>query len=271
MRLSAGCEIVVRAAEESPVVTMLRPRRSQNVLEDRFVLSRQLPFTQFSDVFGNVCQRFTVPRGELRIFASARVDSEATVATNRHAPRTHVSKLPDASLHFTLPSRYCPSDRLMPLAKQIALPTLTGYEQVQAIRDYVHRKLEYRPGVSNSSTDAEQTLAAGAGVCRDFAHVAIALCRAIDIPARMVAGYLRELAPMDLHAWFEAYVGDRWYTFDATEDNLLGGRIVLGYGRDAADVAFLSDFGSLELISMRTWVDEQARDTLESPSRSASA
>ena len=260
MRLNAGCELVLEAAEETPLVTMLRPRRGQRLLDDRFVLSTQLPLTQYFDAFGNLCQRLTVPKGELLIRALTRAEVEPEVVVNRLAPRTPVARVPDSALQFTLPSRYCPSDKMMALAKQLAPRSLSGYEQVQAIRDHVYDSLEYRYGVSNGSTDAIETLAHGAGVCRDFAHVAIALCRAIDIPARMAVGYLHGLTPMDLHAWFEAYVGDRWYTFDATEDTLQGGRIVVAYGRDAADVAFMTDFGSLQLRTMKVWTERIAEE-----------
>ena len=112
--------------------------------------------------------------------------------------------------------------------------------------------------MSDGSTDALDTLADGAGVCRDFSHVAIGLCRALRIPARLVVGYLHQLEPMDMHAWFEAFVGGRWYTFDATQAEPRGGRIVLAYGRDAADVAFLSNYGPLEVTEMAITVDELA-------------
>ena len=131
-----------------------------------------------------------------------------------------------------------------------------GYAQAEKIRAWIHQHLAYRYGVSSATTDALDTLAHGAGVCRDFAHVGIALCRSLQIPARMVVGYLHGLEPMDLHAWFEAFVGGRWYTFDATQATPRGGRIVLAYGHDAADVAFISDYGAqaLQVDEMRVKV-----------------
>lgn len=263
MRVSAGCELVLEAMQETAVVSMLRPRRGQRVIDDRFSLSAPLGFTQLFDAFGNVAQRLVVPRGELRIYATAQVDTEADVLVNRLAPRVHGSQLPDSTLPFVRPSRYCPSDKLKELALDVTASAHSGYQQVQAICDYLHETIEYRYGVSTVTTDALETLAQRAGVCRDFSHVAIALCRAIDIPARMVAGYLPGLAPMDLHAWFEAYLGDRWYTFDASEDTLEGGRIVLAHGRDAADVAFLSSFGPLHLRHLRVWAERQPQEVLE--------
>ena len=126
------------------------------------------------------------------------------------------------------------------------------------LQDRVGIPLLYQYGVSSATTDALDTLGHGAGVCRDFAHVGIALCRSLRIPARIVVGYLYQLDPMDLHAWFEAFVGGRWYTFDATQPAPRGARIVMAYGRDAADVAFISDYAAqpLEVVEMR--VDVQA-------------
>ena len=129
-----------------------------------------------------------------------------------------------------------------------------GYAQVEAVRAWVHQNIKYQYGVSTATTDAIDTLNAQAGVCRDFSHIGISLCRALRIPARMVVGYLYQLDPMDLHAWFEAYIGGRWYTFDATQDQPRGGRIVVAYGRDAADVAFISNYGGLTTTSLQAWV-----------------
>ena len=122
---------------------------------------------------------------------------------------------------------------------------------MEAIRHWIHSNLVYQYGVSDATTDALDTLAHGAGVCRDFSHVGVAFTRALKIPARMVVGYLHTLDPMDMHAWFEAFIDGRWYTFDATQAQPLGGRIVVAYGRDAADVAFVSNYGPLEMGEMR--------------------
>ena len=142
-------------------------------------------------------------------------------------------------------------------ALEIVAQATPGYGQVEAIRAWIHENIEYKYGVSDSGTDALDSLEHGAGVCRDYTHIGISLCRSLHIPARMVVGYLHRLDPMDLHAWFEAYLDGRWYTFDATQREPRGGRVVLAYGRDAADVAFLSNYGKLETLSMRVWVDER--------------
>ena len=147
-------------------------------------------------------------------------------------------------LPFLLPSRYCESDRFGDLAREIILDVLPGYDQVSKINDWVRDSIHYLPGSSEFPLSAIEVHRLGHGVCRDLAQVAIALCRSISIPARLVVGYLHNLQPMDLHAWFEAYVGDRWYTFDPTQSGLCGGRVIIAFGRDAADVSIFHQFGS---------------------------
>jgi transglutaminase-like putative cysteine protease len=171
------------------------------------------------------------------------------------APFVLAQDLPDTVLQFLLPSRYCQSDLLGGAAHEIIGNALPGYDQAEAIRAWIHTNVEYLYDTSNASTSATDTITTRVGVCRDFAHLGITLCRAITIPARMVVGYLYDLKPMDLHAWFEAFVGGRWYTFDATQPDPRGGRIAIAYGRDAADVALATQFGPASLELMRVWVD----------------
>lgn len=257
MKLHVGCDLVVDAASHCPIVAMLRPTSglAQWLSSETYVFNPWVPTTEYVDGFGNLCQRMTVPPGEMRIRVEATVETEPDLAVQPGAPYTPVAALPDATLAYLLPSRYCPADRLNPRAFEIVAGAKPGYDQVEAVRRFVHT-FEYRYGSSDASTDAMATLEARTGVCRDFAHVGIALTRALQIPARMVVGYLHGLEPMDLHAWFEAYVGGRWYTFDATQDRPRGGRVVLGYGRDAADVAFISNYGALRTVAMHVWADE---------------
>lgn len=258
LTLRARCELHFESRGETPVVLMMRarPDGAQRVLKETLRIVPSSPVTSFTDVFGNVCDRVVGRTGEFSIESDVLAEVPARIPVDARAQRTPVAELPSSALHFTLPSRYCPSDRMLTLAKDVTQGCAPGYAEVQAIRDYVHRHLSYRYGVSDSSTDALDTLRLGAGVCRDFAHVAIGLCRSIDIPARMAVGYLHGREPMDMHAWFEAYVGGRWYTFDPTEDDLRGGRIVLAYGRDATDVAFVTDYGSLTLLRMNVTLAE---------------
>lgn len=257
MKLTVGSDITVRAEEDCPIVAMLRPASglAQWLSSETYAFDPWVPTTEYVDSFGNLCQRMVVPRGEMRLRVEATVETEPDIAVDPTAAFTPVQALPESALQYLLPSRYCPSDTLLPRAQTIAGSAPAGYAQVDAIRGWIQKNLQYRYGSSDASTDASATLKAGAGVCRDFAHVGIALTRALHIPARMVVGYLRGLEPMDLHAWFEAYVGGRWYTFDATQPHATGGRVVLAYGRDAADVAFISNYGALTTVAMKVWVE----------------
>jgi transglutaminase-like putative cysteine protease len=237
---------------------MLRPVSglAQWLSSETYVFDPWVPTTEYVDVFGNLCQRMTVPPGGMRLRVEATIETEEALATAPGAAYVPVASLPDSCLMFLLPSRYCPSEKMAASAWEKAGQAAPGYDQVEAIRRWIQSHLAYRYGTSDQSTDALDTLAKGAGVCRDFAHVGISLTRALQIPARMVVGYLLGLEPMDLHAWFEAFVGGRWYTFDATQAVPRGGRVVLAYGRDAADVAFISNYGALETTAMHVWVEK---------------
>jgi transglutaminase-like putative cysteine protease len=257
MRLKAGCEMVLNAEAPTPLVAMLRPRsgEAQWVASERYDFEPFVKAVEYVDSFGNLCQRMIAPAKRFVIKTEAVVETDDAITVNRAAAPTPSERLPDAALQFLLPSRYCPSDRLQQLALDVTNGQSPGYEQVDAIRSWIRQNIEYRYGVSDASTSALETIQAKAGVCRDYSHIGLSLCRALMIPARMVVGYLHGLEPMDLHAWFEAFVGDRWYTFDATQAEPRGGRIAIAYGRDAADVALITEFGSLKTDSLRVWVE----------------
>jgi len=256
MRLNAGCEITFEATAPTPFVLMLRPRSGygQWVAQEAYQLEPSVPAVEYVDNYGNLCQRLVAPAGHFRVHADASVETADQIDVAPGTPFTPVQELPDSILQFLLPSRYCQSDRLGEQAQQITAGATPGYDQVEAIRAWIHTNVEYRYGASNASTDALETWNQKVGVCRDFAHLGVALCRSLSIPARVVVGYLYQLDPMDLHAWFEAFVGGRWYTFDATQAAPRGGRIVIAYGRDAADVALATQFGPATLTNMRVWV-----------------
>jgi len=258
MQLKATCQMTVTAATPTPLIAMLRPRRSANqwAVSETFETQPPVDMLPYIDSYGNHCQRMVLPAGETAIDVELVMNVDDHIAVAPDAPWTPIDQLPDDALLFLLPSRYCPSDKMADKAKEVVGDAPRGYAQVERIRAWIHANLEYRYGVSDATTDAQDTLAHGAGVCRDFSHVGMALCRALRIPARMAVGYLHQLDPMDLHAWFEAYVGGQWYTFDATQSAPRGGRIVLAYGRDAADVAFISDYAeqSLEMGEMNVAV-----------------
>ena len=262
MKLIASCSLLLSAAADCPVVIMLRPRsgNAQWLIREHLELQPWVPSTEYIDSYGNLCQRLVVPQGQMRISTEVLMQTEAQIAVDYSAARIPVDQLPDEVLLYLLQSRYCPSDKMAEQAQAIAGFATPGYAQVDSICNWIYQHLAYRYGVSDGSTDALDSLAQGAGVCRDFAHVGIALCRSLGIAARIVVGYLHDLQPMDLHAWFEAFVGGRWYTFDATQPNPRGGRIVLAYGRDAADVAFLSDYGPLALALIEMQVSVYSTD-----------
>jgi transglutaminase-like putative cysteine protease len=209
-----------------------------------------------TDSFGNSCQRLVAPVGDFLIHTSAEVMVTASVDAAPGAHFVEIQHLPNQVLPFLLPSRYCESDRFGDLAREITFDVLPGYDQVSKINDWVRYTIQYLPGSSEFPLSAGEVRLLGHGVCRDLAQVAIALCRSISIPARLVVGYLYHLQPMDLHAWFEAYIGDRWYTFDPTQRDLRGGRVIIAFGRDAADVSIFHQFGSGCLLnSMDVRVD----------------
>ncbi|MDM0116248.1 transglutaminase family protein [Variovorax sp. J22R133] len=263
MRLHAECKMTLTASEDCPVVARMRPRsgQAQWMVSEVYQVRPWVPTTEYVDSYGNLCQRLMIPKGEMRIEVSTIMETEEVIAVAPDAGITPIPELPSDVLVYLLQSRYCPSDKMAYRAREITRDVAPGYPQVEAIRAWIRDNVEYRYGVSDGSTDALDTLAVGSGVCRDFAHIGAALCRALHIPARMVVGYLYELDPMDMHAWFEAWLGGRWYTFDATQMKRRGGRLVVAYGRDAADVAFLSNYGPLEVRDIKVTVDCLARET----------
>ncbi len=256
IRLKAINELVLSTTEPCPIVAMLRPRSglAQWLISEHYALDPWVPTTEFVDAYGNLGQRLIVPAGGMRIRVEALVATEDFLAVEPDAEPTPIAALPDPVLMFLLPSRYCPSDRMVEQAESIVQGVRAGYAQVEAIRRWLHANLTYQYGVSDASTDALDTLEKRSGVCRDFAHVGIALTRALNIPARQVVGYLHELDPMDMHAWFEAFIDGRWFGFDATQAEPRGARIVVGYGRDAADVAFISNYAPLAIEHMEVSV-----------------
>jgi transglutaminase-like putative cysteine protease len=260
VKLDVGCSMTLRALWATPAVLMLRPRsgESQWVIAERYQIEPTAVIHEFTDAHGNLCQRVVVPEGAMTISVEATVDTADEIDVDVTAPRVPIDEVPDWALQFLLPSRYCQSDLVFSNAAEITSGALPGYPQVEAIRLWIEQHVRYEYGTSDAVTSAVDTLYSRTGVCRDFAHLGIALCRSLDIPARMVVGYLHGLDPMDQHAWFEAYVGGRWYTFDATQHEPRGNRVTIAYGRDAADVAFVTQFGPVELEEMSVFVREAA-------------
>lgn len=251
MKLKATCDLDFQLNVNTPLVLMLRPRSGahQWVEQETYTLTPHVPAIEYTDGFGNLCQRLVAPPGRLAIHTAAEVITAETMDTAPGAAFIEVQNLPEAVLAFLLPSRYCESDRFGDLACDITAGARPGYDQAAGIDRWVHNAVRYAPGSSTLPVSAAEVNSRGEGVCRDLAQLGIALCRSISIPARLVVGYLHGLQPVDLHAWFEAYVGGRWYTFDPTQDNLDGGRIAVAYGRDAADVAIFHQFAPGPILS----------------------
>jgi transglutaminase-like putative cysteine protease len=252
MILDATCQLDYQTTEDVPVIFMLRPRSgwAQWIMREEFQISPQVPVVEFTDVYGNLCQRTVMPMGNFHVSVQYRVQVSDIVDEDPGAPLFNVQNLPTDILHYLLPSRYCQSDQLSVLATSIVGHLPTTYQRIATIRTWIYNNIAHVFGCSDSSTSALDTASTRRGVCRDFAHLGIALCRAINVPARMVVGFLHQLDPMDLHAWFEAFIGGRWFTFDALQNVTRGNRIVVAYGRDAADVALATVFGSFNLQNM---------------------
>ena len=258
MILKIGCQLEYQCTHNTPLILLLRIHKglSQSLIHEEYTVQPPVPITQYLDFYGNNCQRLITPIGQFVIDTHFVVEAEEYVEVNHEAQFTLIQDLPDNTLIYLLPSRFCESDKLYNQAFQIIQNLSTGYEMVEAIRQWVRLSIKYEYNRSTSITSALDTLEAQHGVCRDLSHLAIALCRSINIPARFVVGYLYLLDPMDLHAWFEAYLDDKWYTFDATQEVVTGGRVVLAYGRDAADVATATYFGDIRLENMNVYVEK---------------
>lgn len=251
MWIRTTCNLEFQMGDATPLILMLRPRSGiqQWVAREAYTLSPSVPVDEYTDIFGNLCQRMIVPAGEFSVHTSADVMTADMVDKDPGASFVDIQNLPVTALLYLLPSRYCESDRFGNMAREITDGVPLGYDQVERISDWLQNTIRYAPGSSAFPLSAVEVNLQGEGVCRDLAHLGIALCRSISIPARLVVGFLCGLEPMDLHAWFEAYVGGRWYTFDPTEDSLRGGRLAVAYGRDAADVAVYHQFGPMALFS----------------------
>jgi transglutaminase-like putative cysteine protease len=266
MQIRVGYELIYDCPQPTPMILTLKihpSRASDIVVPDELRTEPFVPISDELDAFGNWCSRFVAPPGELRIFNDALVyDSGMPDLVARDARLIAVEALPPEALLYLAGSRYCETDLLSPVAWQLFGQTPTGWGRVQAIVDFVHYHLEFGYRFARPTKTAWEAYQERAGVCRDFAHLAIALCRSMNIPARYCTGYLGDIgvprsdAPMDFSGWFEAFLDGRWYTFDARHNTPRIGRIAIARGRDAADVAISTTFGPTFLKSFRVWTDE---------------
>src|SRR6202162_5889708 len=267
MLIKIGFEIALRFPLPTAVITLLHvhPSRGSDLIEpERLAVDPELPVEEYFDPFGNHRGRVCAPAGLLHLFSEAFVrDSGELDAYVPEAAQVDVCALPTSVLRFLLPSRYCEVDsELMHFAWRTLRQARTGWERVQAICDFVHGHLQFDYQQDRSDRTALQAFRERVWVCRDFAHLAITLCRCLNIPARYCTGYLGDIgvppvdAPMDFSGWFEAYVGGTWYTFDARHNVPRIGRVLMARGRDAADVAISMTFGPCTLQSFRVGTDE---------------
>jgi transglutaminase-like putative cysteine protease len=276
MKIRVGYELVYQCPQPTPMILTLNihySRVADVLAPDHLVTTPSIPITAYRDSFGNWCSRIVAPQGRLRLSADALVNDSGLVdAVVPHAEQHTLQALPEETLVFLLGSRYCETDLLSDTAWRLFGNTPLGWGRVQAICDFVHTHITFGYEHASATKTAFQVFEQRKGVCRDYAHLAIAFCRCLNIPARYCTGYLGDIGmpppygPMDFAGWFEAYLGDAWYTFDARNNRPRIGRVLIARGRDAADVAISTTFGPNTLESFRVWTDEVAPDfTLAAP------
>jgi len=267
MRVRVGCQFDYSSIGPTPTVWQVRPRaeRGQSLVSESWSTSPTLPRTSYNDLFGNVCDRMVLMAGETVLRYDATLDvSRAKDDANTGARQVPVEALPDETMVFLLPSRFCLSDVLVNQAWELFGATPPGWARVVAVCDWVHENVRFELGSTNRLTSALDVWETRCGVCRDFAHLGLTMCRGLNIPARYVFGYLPDVdvpashKPMDFCAWFEAYLEDRWWTFDPRNNLRRAGRVVIGRGRDALDVAMVTTYGAPNLQSMTVWADKVA-------------
>ena len=268
MLIQVGYELVFNCRDRTPMILMVNvhySRASDIVRPDCLTTDPETPITAYRDGFGNWCSRIVAPIGRIRLTStgvvrdSAKPDVLATFA-QQHA----LQDLPEETLVFLLGSRYCETDLLSEVAWSRFGQSTPGWSRVQAICDFVHNHIVFDYQKARSTRTAWEAFNERVGVCRDYTHLAVALCRCMNIPARYCTGYLGDIGTlppygvMDFAAWFEVYLGGEWHTFDARNNVPRIGRVLIARGRDAADVAIATTFGQNTLESFKVWTDEIA-------------
>lgn len=270
MLIKYGFGIAITVPQPTPLITLLdvhAGRQGDVIEESAFVTTPAVPISVYHDQFGNRCRRMIAPAGDFSMTLGGTIlDSGVPDPVHRSLPEVPVADLPDDVLVYLLGSRYCETDRMSDLAWRQFGALTPGWDRVQAIVDFVHRHISFGYHHARDTRTAAETYSERIGVCRDFAHLTITLCRALNIPARYVNGYLGDIgvpedpAPMDFSAWCEIYLGGRWYAFDARHNRPRIGRIPVAYGRDATDVPLIHSFGQHVLKSFKVWTDEVEAD-----------
>jgi transglutaminase-like putative cysteine protease len=266
-----GYDIVFEHPAPTPIIAMLylHPSRRSSIRRGEYLLVEPpVQVSEYIDAFGNRCGRLLAPPGPIRFWNDAVVeDSGQTDYQNPAAEQHEIHALPDKTLTFLLPSRYCEVDRMVDLAWQLFSTVPKGWARVQVICDFVHHHIQFDYMQARKTRTAYETYQERVGVCRDFTHLAITLCRCLNIPARYCTGYLGDIGvpvtgPMDFSAWFEAYLGGRWYPFDPRNNIPRIGRLLMAHGHDAADVALLTSFGPSRLERFTVWTHEVGVEAL---------
>ena len=266
MQIRLGYELNYAIPQPTPMILTLNvhhSRVSDLVYPDHMKTTPSVPMAAYRDGFGNWCTRLVAPAGNFRVTSDTIInDSGAREPVVPSAIQHLVQQLPEETLVYLLGSRYCETDKMSQFAWDKFSSTPLGWGRVQAICDFVHQHIQFGYQFARSTKTAFEAFNERKGVCRDFAHLAITLCRCLNIPARYCTGYLGDIgvpkdpAPMDFAGWFEAYLGSTWYTFDARNNAPRIGRVLIARGRDAADVAISTTFGPNTLETFRVWTDE---------------
>jgi len=266
MQFRVGFEMIHRCQRPTPMILALHihdSRASDLLRPDHLVSHPAVRVSAYRDLFGNWCSRLVAPAGRFVLSADALVlDSGEPDVVAPSAQQVPVEQLPEETLVYLLGSRYCETELLSDFAWRQFANGPTGWARVQAVCDYVHRHIVFGYENARSTRTAFEAFNEGVGVCRDYAHLAITLCRALNIPARYCTGYLGDYGTpppwgtMDFAGWFEVWLGDRWYTFDARNNTPRVGRVLIARGRDACDVALSSTFGPNVLEGFRVWADD---------------
>ena len=264
MRIRIGYSLTYEFVQPTPMIVLLNvhySRASDLLAPDTMLTSPSTPYVSYRDSFGNWCNRIVAPAGTFQIRADTTINDlgladEVVPGAQQHA----VEDLPEEALMYLLPSRYCESDKLTEMAWQLFGHTPLGWARVQAVSTWVHNHITFGYQWARPTKTAWEAYEERQGVCRDYAHLGVALCRALNIPARYCTGYLSDIdvpvtGPMDFSGWFEVFLDGRWITVDPRNWRPRKGRILIARGRDAADVAITTTFGPNFLADFRVWTD----------------
>jgi len=266
MKICVGSEIIYRCSQQTPMILMVQVHssRTADIIVSNYLTTDPLvPVNTYCDKFGNWCSRIMAPPGEIRLTSSAVIrDTGQPDLMECYAEQHEVADLPEDTLVYLLGSRYCETDLLSQAAWDLFSRTPPGWHRVRSICDYVHNHIAFNYQAARSTRTAWDVFNERIGVCRDYAHLAVTFCRCMNIPARYCTGYLGDIGMpppydiMDFAAWFEVYLGGKWYMFDPRNNVPRIGRVLIARGRDATDVAIATTFGPSSLLGFKVYTSE---------------